>query len=129
MMVPPMLEAALGCFSARRFLLFYISPKNDTAWTDGEKSCQVYWPSWLLYSNSPKVSLYLRHHALTYLNVGMSYGLVLDRNKRRFSIDSPICISGRMQCSIDDLIALRVQNCMRFALADEMTLQIAKYMY
>ena len=129
MAVPPMLETALGCFSKHRYILFYSYLNGDIVWTDGQKSCLVYWPAWCLYCNSPAISLHLRHHTIPLLEKGAPYGLVLDRDRRRFSLDHPDCFSLRLGSSVDGLKKLSIQSCVQFELADELTQQIAKYMY
>lgn len=129
MMVPPMLEAALGCSSNNRYILIYKCSEGDAAWTDGQKSMYVYWPTWLLYSNSPAVKRFLRHHSLQLLDENMVHGLVLDRINRRFSIDDLGCINARLRTSVDRLYDQPIEHCTHLDLAAEMTQHIASFLY
>lgn len=127
--VPPMLEIALGCSSAHRYILFFKSLEGNAAWTDGRRAMSLYWPTWLLYSNSPSTLPFFRFHALQSLNREMSRGLVLDRTKRRFSIDDAVSISRRLNVSRGELFELKIEPCAQPLLAMEMTQHIAKHLY
>lgn len=63
------------------------------------------------------------------LDPHMSHGLVLDRNKRRFSIDDPQCIHTRLMIPLAGLSELPIEPRPHIELAVEMTQHIANYMY
>ena len=129
MTVPPMLEDALGCCSSNRYILIYKCNSGDAAWTDGKRTMYVYWPTWSLYSNSPVVRRFLCHHGLQLLDQNMPYGLVLDRIKRRFSIDDMGSINTRLLTSVDQLFDKPIERCAHLELAAEMTQYMANFLY
>jgi hypothetical protein len=92
-LVPPMLEAALGYQGAARWVAFYWEPSGDELrYEDGSLSADVSWLAWLTFVRHPRLAPHLQQFHFGNSEEPAQQWLLLDRETRTLSVGAPAMI-------------------------------------
>ena len=93
LLVPPMLEAALGYTGTARYVAFYWGAGDEVYWDDGWSSADGEWAGWLAFTRHPSVSQVLTPYLFGDSDTEATHWLLLDRETRTCSIGTAAAVA------------------------------------